>query len=335
MKCPECGHNQKAKMGLRCLECSYEYAFDPKQPPKMTDGRFKAIVRRASANDTRYFTLNQLYAAYLGFHRKSMKSSLGCAGVAAAISLLLGIIGFAVGNPEISWFGAIPAVVAVLVVLGYFFGGKPPFPSPEEFDAKAVARWEGKRGKLPKLLRQPSLHRPPEDQRFEDIYEHGVERLLIVQRDILVDLFVRNGWHAEQRALVIAESGYPAHLTEYARNLLKERPDLPVFLLHDASPEGADMAKRLARSGLLPLGDHEVSDLGLFSEDAKKFKRLNHFGGKGKDNEAPVDALPFGTLAVGAAAAVVGGMVFADLLRPEAQERWASTSGAGGTFDFG
>ena len=68
-----------------------------------------------------------------------------------------------------------------------------------------------------------------------------MERILVVARDLLVDLMINNNRHTDQRILVLAESGYPDYLVPRARQLLEERCDLPVFLLHDATPSGVAM----------------------------------------------------------------------------------------------
>ena len=66
-----------------------------------------------------------------------------------------------------------------------------------------------------------------------------MERIVIVDRNIYVYLFVRNGMHSEQRALIFAESDYPKYLSDRALELLQRRSDLPIFILHVATTEGS------------------------------------------------------------------------------------------------
>ncbi len=56
MKCPTCGKNHPKKLGLQC-SCGYTFVFNPGTDPGMTDGKFVAIVRRASAGGDKFFTL--------------------------------------------------------------------------------------------------------------------------------------------------------------------------------------------------------------------------------------------------------------------------------------
>lgn len=61
MKCPQCSHNHPRREGLVCGRCSYQFVFD-KGVDAMTDSLFLALQRKASRNDTFYFTENQLYS---------------------------------------------------------------------------------------------------------------------------------------------------------------------------------------------------------------------------------------------------------------------------------
>ena len=114
-----------------------------------------------------------------------------------------------------------------------------------------------------------------------------------------MDLFVRNGLHAESRALVLAESGYPDYLLPRARELLRERPDLPTFLLHDSTASGMGMRARIDQGRLLPVAGHPIVDLGITPEDVGKLKRLACVEPKRQGNRVAVDLLPFAMLATG------------------------------------
>jgi hypothetical protein len=197
------------------------------------------------------------------------------------------------------------AVMALIVAVAKMIGGIVTSLrkiSPGQFDA-LLNRWHSNGKRIDKLIDQPTLHEPPPDWSEPDIYDYGVERLLIVERDLLVDLFVKNGVHAEQRMLVISESGYPDYLLPVATRLLQEQPDLPVFLLHDATTHGAAMEDRVTSNGLLPLDGHPLTDLGMFPTDFQKLKRVKRFDPNNEHRTLPVDAmlLPFMTVGLGVA----------------------------------
>ena len=183
----------------------------------------------------------------------------------------------------------------------------------QDFDF-VLGRWLGQGRKLDRLLEQPSLHEPPPEWNELDIYDYGVERLLIVEHDLLVDLFVKNGVHAEQRMLVISESGYPDYLMEVARRLLDEQPDLPVFLLHDATAHGTAMQERLLSSGMLPVESHPLVDLGMRPLDFRKLKRTKQFDRANSNRHLPVDALLLPFMTMGLGVAMTEQMAFSEII---------------------
>ena len=291
MKCPECGHNQKVKDGLRCAGCKYAFTFNPKDARSfgMTDGKFAACLRAASQNGTAWFTRNQLYAVFCS--RLTRSSWIGWligtgllvagAGVALAINAVV---------------GGVLAIVGTVVVWGMYGN----FSQAKKLTRRTtfhefMRMWKASGKEIEWLIEAPSLHEPPPEWSEPDIYDYGVERILVVERDLLVDLFVKNGAHAEQRMLVLAESGYPQYLVPVAQRLLEETPELPIFLLHDATSNGTSMKDRVLASGLLPLGGHTVTDLGMFPTDFQRLARTKRFDPENSDRTLPVDAmmLPF------------------------------------------
>lgn len=323
MKCPKCGYNQKVKDGMTCGQCHYSFSFNPKETGslKLTDGKFSACIQSASQNGARWFTKNQLYAVFC----RSMKGS-STAGIIFGIVMI--VVGIIVSFKAFWPFGLGLLVFGSIVALISHFSVQQKI-EPAQFH-RYLAKWKTDGKSVDHLLEEPSLHEPPPDWTEPDIYDYGVERILIVEREILVDLFVKNGIHAEQRMLVISESGYPSYLVPVAQKLIEERSDLPVYLLHDATSHGSAMAKRIQAGNLLPLGEHPVTDLGLFSSDFKNLKRTKLFN---VDNEAralPVDALMLPFLTMGMGAAFTQGVPFSTLLEEEKRKSMSD-----GGSDFG
>ena len=97
----------------------------------------------------------------------------------------------------------------------------------------------------------------------------GLSELLLLNAPFWSDLLVRNGFHAEQNALVLSRDGYPAYIVQRARKMLKESPSLPVYLLHDASEAGMAMSRKNKLSG------RTVIDLGIRPEHLEKMYFLD------------------------------------------------------------
>lgn len=322
MKCPECSHNQRVSDGMTCGGCGYGFTFNPRDTSfhGMTDGKFLGHIRAASRNETTYFTENQLYAAYA---RRRRPERMGCFVLAGILTTVI--------ITQIVNLGPWPLALLFLVPLFLVAMGlrvKPAVVSPQQFSA-AIGRWLKAGKKIDYLLDVPSLHKPPPDWSEPDIYDYGVERLLIVERDLLVDLFVRNNKHAEQRMLVVSESGYPDYLLPQARRLLVESPDLSVFLLHDATTDGMRMEERLRRSEILPLAGRNVIDLGLSPDDFRKLKRTANYDRKNSERALPADALPLAFLATGLAASFASNISLGEQLLRDAQNQASAGSSFG------
>ena len=314
MKCPQCSRNHRLRRhGMKCRYCHYHFCFNPKAQGtrRLTDGKFLACVRAASQNDTTYFTRNQLYAVYCRRLRKSPVTSLVIGGVLLMVAAGTYFIARH-DNPEVRGVDYVLGVAGIIVIgFGQYIARQG---IPRQYFDFVLGRWLGHGRKLDRLLEQPSLHEPPPEWNELDIYDYGVERLLIVEHDLLVDLFVKNGVHAEQRMLVISESGYPDYLMEVARRLLDEQPDLPVFLLHDATAHGTAMQERLLSSGMLPVESHPLVDLGMRPLDFRKLKRTKQFDRANSNRDLPVDALLLPFMTMGLGIAMTEQMAFSEII---------------------
>lgn len=312
MKCPACQRRvRRGKEGMTCPKCGYRFYLDPQRPAhgNATDNQLLAAAQRASDRDTYAFTPNQLYGALFLLrrhkHQWQMASILVVLTLIAVAALLLSDIPYSLP-------GLVPAalggLLVVLVVRSMIVG--PPMPSFEQ-TMKAAARMAAFEP-MEKLVTQNLLTEPPPTWPEPDLYDYGVERLLIVERDLLVDLLVFNNFHAEQRTLVIAESGYPAYLLPLAQRALEERADLPVFLLHDAEREdGAMLARLHGPDSPFPIRDHPVTDLGLSERDIRQRHWLRRAARKGAWERAPIDLVPYPRLGPALGAALVSGMSLA------------------------
>jgi len=308
MKCPQCGKQHKKNEGMTCA-CGYQFAFDP-AVAGMTDSRFTAALRAVSANNTYYFTLNGLLAELC---RRSSKSAL-LPLIISGVLLAVGVFVVITEGPVI-----VPVILGGIALLAAGFAAYRVFHR-ESYSMTQVEKYvKSFRGGpfqhyLDKLLLTPDLHDPPPQWPEPDIYDYGVERLLIVERDLMVDLLVRNNFHAEHRTLVLSESGYPSYLLPHAVKALQENPEMPLYLLHDATPSGAEMGQRLRDSRLFPLAGHPLIDLGLDVRDVQRMKGMQAIGADKWPGGVPLDTLRFGTLGVGVGLAIAEQQTLGQLL---------------------
>lgn len=246
-----------------CGQCKYRFVVDPKKDG-YTDGKFATALRRVSKNGTQYFTFHQFFAT-LFVSRKHLSS--GC--LAAVLAAIAGGLTY-----QLSESVLIAAIIAIGVgLLGMFAKQLFPPTAPSEHKIRGLwNQWWPKAERQDELfLTKPTLHEPPGPVPEKDIYDYGVEGILIVDQDLYVDLLVKNKLHAEFRLLIIAKSTYPSYLHEQANRLLAERSDLPVYLLHN----GTTIVKNM--TGKFDIKGQKILDLGLSEEDFANHKRLVPF----------------------------------------------------------
>lgn len=317
MKCPECAYHQQVSKGMKCAKCGYRFYLNPKEPKSygMTDGRFLAAIRSAGQNGTAYFTKNQLYAAYCRQQKVSRTPTIIGIIIATVVAILLWV---SIPGP----LALLPAFLAFILLFPLFSS---PHTVPLQSFLSLIERWLNVGKPIDNLIQGPALHQPPPEWNENDIYDYGVERILIVQHDELVDLMVLNNAHAEQSMLVISESGYPQYLLPHAKRLLQERADLPIYLLHDADSVGRSMHSRIGRLNL-PIDNHPVIDLGMSAEDFKRLKRTHTFDQKSRGRELPVDALATPFLLTGLGACFATQTTMSALLAEHARESAVASS---------
>ncbi|MBL8250067.1 MAG: hypothetical protein JNK31_00205, partial [Candidatus Competibacter sp.] len=119
---------------------------------------------------------------------------------------------------------------------------------------------------------------------------YAPERILVVERDDLVDMLVRNRFHASHKTAVISCSGYPKRVVEACQDFLRRHPDTPVQLLHDASLKGFKLKTQLEADTQWPLAGRPLVDLGLSPELARNSAKLPWLPAKGWRNKGALSA---------------------------------------------
>jgi hypothetical protein len=289
----------------------------------MTDGRFVGLIRSASQNDTAYFTRNQLYGTYCRRQKKPIMQGL----IAGAIAALAGT--FCAFSADVPMFVAVLLFLVSGIIIASTFLVPPTTLTRAEF-MRLIDRWMADDKSIDRLIAAPSLGDAPPPSDEPDLYDYGVQRLLIVQRDELVDWLVLNNVHAEQAMLVLSVNGYPGYLLEHTKRVLSEQPDLMIHLLHDADVSVAQMRSQVDRLGL-PLEGHEVVDLGFSAEDFRRLKRAKNIDRENRDRTLPVDVLALPFLSTGLAACFASNVTMSHLLNEYAREQAVASSWS----DFG
>ncbi|MEN8870074.1 MAG: hypothetical protein ABF380_04465 [Akkermansiaceae bacterium] len=303
---------------MTCKSCSYKFFFDPKKD-KLTssitlhDKRFEAIINHASANGTYHFTPDQFFSSARHIGRES---KIGCI-IASVLVLSAGVIGIAY---EVIILLLFTIFIGFMVFIGgtiSLLGGRQP--KRKTWD-RFVKQWEDKMDGIPQLIKSPALGNPPPDWKEEDIYDYGVSGIILCDREETVDWLVLNQFHTQTNSLILTADGYPSYLHGVAQTLLKNKPDLNVYLLHGPGTS----ASFLAGQNSLPTSN--MTDLGLDIATISGLSVLQKRFGSKDLKSLPLDAIPYRTLSAALSHCIANGVLLGSILGANAMDSDTDTS---------
>jgi hypothetical protein len=111
-----------------------------------------------------------------------------------------------------------------------------------------------------------------------DVSAFSFDRAVVTDRWEAAAMLVANRFHFEHNCAVLSLDGYPEAIGDTVKNMLRRNPQLTVFALHDASPEGCLLPLSLREPDWFPDPSVRVVDLGLRPETARRLRLpvLNH-----------------------------------------------------------
>lgn len=264
MRCPDCNHNQRYRDGTRCGHCGYQFILR-KKSDGLSDHGLRQITRRLSDNGQYAFTETQLLLEICRHWRRSMTKEM-IIGLVIVVALM-GLFGF------VSGLWLVGAIVCSILLFWIIWGSqrrKVDLPLPKA--RKLLQRYRQahpiKELADGKAFLQQTLAEAPYGEAY------APERILIVERNEWVDLLVRNRFHLSYKTAVLSRSGYPQRVLEACRAFLRQHPQTPVQLLHDASLAGFNLKAQLASDPNWPLAGSTLTDLGLSKETIQNAGQL-------------------------------------------------------------
>ena len=123
------------------------------------------------------------------------------------------------------------------------------------------------------LLIKPSLQKPQKDLQESALYNYNVRKILIVDQDLTVDFFVKNGIHRQEEIFVFSLKGYPKYMFSVAQRILFEHDDVLLYIL---LREGSDINKVTSRLRQLGVKAHRIIYLGWSKKDRSQVHK--HLG---------------------------------------------------------
>lgn len=251
MRCPECKHNQKYRDGTRCGKCGYQFVLIKKKGDGLSDFALRQIIQRLSDGGQQTFTVTQLALAICRSWRQKKGALVGCGVVTMAVALLIGLA-------QHVFLGLVVfMILSAIIVAGWWRRGRLPF-------HKA-------RGLVDRYHQAHPITALADGQAFRqqatpidlESPQYAPERILVVERDDLVDMLVRNRFHLNHKTAVVSRSGYPERVFAACREFLRNHPDTPVQVLHDASLPGFGLTAQLAADPKWQFARQRLTDLGI------------------------------------------------------------------------
>ncbi|MBO1350858.1 MAG: MFS transporter permease [Hormoscilla sp. GUM202] len=116
----------------------------------------------------------------------------------------------------------------------------------------------------------PKILPPPNEETTSvavspDIAAYSFDRVVVCDNNSIAQMLIANNFHFENNCAVLSITGYPQNIFNTVMQMLRLNPNLKVYALHDASPEGVSLLHRLGSSpNWFANSNVPIYDLGLF-----------------------------------------------------------------------
>lgn len=265
MKCIACSNDvlYPDRQDGKCPKCGHRFAFEPRKGDKLSDAAFQGAIERVSSGHSVKWTKEHLYYELARRTRSGSKVGAAILGVVGGVFALAGFA-------EAFFFVLTLAAWTIAVVL---------WPSSrirlKRTDFEGLwRRWTQINGQPRGLIVRKEAPAPVsrKGKLPSDIAAYSFDRAVVTDRPETADLLLANNFHFENNCAVLCVSGYPERAFDTVLAMLRNNPKLVVYALHDATPEGCALARRLSQSEEWFRGRARVVDVGLRPGHAGPFK---------------------------------------------------------------
>ncbi len=126
-----------------------------------------------------------------------------------------------------------------------------------------VNRWQKNNGTITNMLPSPRQENTPANIN-PDITGYSFDRVIVCDNAEIAQLLIANNFHFENNCAILSITGYPENIFNTVMEMLRRNPDLQVYALHNASPQGVTLLNHLRTSPNWFLNTNvTIYDLGL------------------------------------------------------------------------
>ncbi len=265
MRCPDCKHQQKYKDGTRCAKCGYAFTLR-KKTDGLSDYALRQIILSLTGNEQHCFTRTQLLLEICRYWRKQ---NTALTVVAVVVAMIIGGVIWGIAEWRL-WIGL--ALMGLLIGVALLLRRQHARSLPLKKAGDLLKKYRDAHP-IPGLADGRAFIERSAEVADQDFY-YAPERILVVERDDLADLLIRNRFHLSAKTVVVSRTGYPAPIFAACQGFLARHPATPVQVLHDASLSGFALSAQLAADPQWQFARNRLTDLGLLRTTLHEKTRL-------------------------------------------------------------
>jgi len=265
MKCIRCDKDctYPQRSNRICPNCQGEFAFEPRDDDPISDAGYQSAINAISGQGKISWLSGHLYYEVARRLRK-MPPPWGLVLLMPMLSFGL-FTAFRYFDAEYMLLlvgafltSALAFMLLIVRLRGIRFGI-----NETKFDEMFV-HWCRVHGTPAGYVAPPERKLIVQRELESDLADYSFERAVICERADMVACLLANQFHFENSCAILSINGYPEVAFETVRQMLKSNSGLRVYVLHDATVVGCQVAEKLRRSpdwfqGLMVY----ITDLGL------------------------------------------------------------------------
>jgi hypothetical protein len=123
-------------------------------------------------------------------------------------------------------------------------------------------RWNSINNAPAKILPPPQNASLPAASNPE-VTAYSFDRVVVCDKSTIAQLLISNNFHFENNCAILTIDGYPQSIFTTTMEMLRRNLDLKVYALHNCSPNGVRLTRRLREETWFPNPDIPIIDVGI------------------------------------------------------------------------
>ncbi|MBW4622966.1 MAG: hypothetical protein KME17_26860 [Cyanosarcina radialis HA8281-LM2] len=268
----------------RCKNCQHSFVFDPQQKyaDLFTDDVFDRAIDDISERQTLFFAPQQLFyrldKELRNTNTKKIDSTLIVVIFITLLGLIIGIFPIAFpdyGRPQEAY--TIPAILLILLagaIAIFKFSSIATNSEPTSITQNQFQDWLERWNEVNSRTLEKLLPYPKSETGWQGNPDR-FQQIIICDRPEIAQLLLANNFPLENNCAICDIDGYKLENWKKVKQAIERYPDLKIYVLHDAAPEGASLVSQLTNEPNLPIDRNtKIHDLGLWPRQLFKNENI-------------------------------------------------------------